>query len=57
MSLNRGTPVEVNLPVGPGWHEVATSALTFQQGTNTLILKVEDCTSCTVKALNIGAVR
>ena len=57
VSLNRGTPVEVNLPVGPGWHEVATSALTFQQGTNTLILKVEDCTSCTVKALNIGAVR
>ena len=57
VSLNRGAPVVVNLPAGPGWHEAPTPALPFQQGTNTLILKVEDCTSCTVKSLNVGALR
>lgn len=54
LSLNGGTPVTVDLPAGDGWHEAATPALPFLDGTNTLILKAEACAACRVEAMQLG---
>jgi hypothetical protein len=45
--------VGVDLPAGEGWGETATAPLPFIAGTNTLVLKAEDCAACRVKAVEV----
>ena len=54
MSLNGGAPVMADLPAGDGWGEASLGALTFLEGTNTLVVKAENC-RCRIKALEVGA--
>jgi endoglucanase len=57
LSLNGAAPVEVAAPAssGTGWREIASPALLFVAGTNTLILKIEACDDCAVRDLTVSA--
>jgi endoglucanase len=54
VSLNGGAPVMADLPAGDGWGEASVGALTYLEGTNTLVVKAENC-RCRIKALEVGA--
>jgi endoglucanase len=53
VSLNGGAATPVDLPAGDGWGQATTPALSFLEGTNTLIVRAEDCEDCRVKAFRV----
>ena len=54
VTVNGGAPTSVILPAAEALAGVQTaSPVAFQAGTNTLVLKVEDCADCRVKAIEI----
>jgi len=55
ISLNGAAPMQVAVPASSDWHDIASPALPFVAGTNTLILKVEHCDACTVRSLTVAA--
>lgn len=54
VSLNGGAAVVLDLPGGDERHETTTSPLPFLAGTNTLILRAEDCAACRVEGLKVA---
>jgi hypothetical protein len=54
VSLNGGAAAAVDLPTDDGWREGRAVELPFMAGTNTLILKAEDCDACRVKEIQVG---
>ncbi|MDZ4053627.1 MAG: cellulase family glycosylhydrolase, partial [Phenylobacterium sp.] len=54
VSLNGGAAAAVDLPTDDGWREGRAVELPFMAGTNTLILKAEDCGACRVKEIQVG---